>query len=416
MKKFWSSGGRRGVCFFSRTNPRMHYCRNTFAAISIALTLAACGGGGLDGLKNTPVTEAPVTQTPVTETPVIETPVVTPDPEPTGPAGLMLLADGITLQAATVTSTGYAETGSAEIPSTDLATDHQIFGVVVHPNKKWVYVASASRGWGNARLSRFAIDWTTGALSYVDAISMTSTGPTCASSDRCAPVGLGITDSGTRLIVEENSLDTFLTYAIGTDGALSYVAEAASGITLYHGVGINAAGTYVYHGSRAYTRAADVITELNNPGSTVGNASVVLNLGGAELLYTTLDTSEVAVLDLADAANPATIAALNPDPLGGGASTVFMDVTKNGKRILAVGEDSIAVVDFDGTALTVKYQSAVTGRARGAAFNADGTLAVISFQTGGAKLYTVAADGTLAEVGAVTSASPTRVVVFATRP
>ena len=106
---------------------------------------------------------------------------------------------------------------------------------------------------------------------------MTSTGPACASSD-CTPVGLGITDNGTRLIVEDNSDDTYVTYAIGSDGALSDVTEAQLSITSQHGVGINAAGTYVYHGSRAYSRSGDVITALNNPG-TDGNASVVLNVG-----------------------------------------------------------------------------------------------------------------------------------------
>lgn len=382
--------------------------RKSLTAMAVGLALTACGGGS-GGNNATTEPAAPVTA-PV----VVTEPVPVSVAVPSGPAGLMFLADGATLHAATVTASGYTETGSADIPPAGLLAGHQIFSVIVHPSKKWVYVASGLTSWNNARLSRFAIDWTSGALSYVDSTLMTTTGPACASSDRCAPVGLGITDNGTRLIVEDNSDDTYVTYAIGADGALSYVTEAALSITSYHGVGINAAGTYVYHGTEAYTRVADVITPVSN-GGTMGNASVVLNVGGTELLYTTLGTDQVAVASLADPANPSTFASVNPDPLGG-SSSVFMDVTKDGKRMLAVGDKSVAIVDFDGAALTVKYQTAVTGRARGAAFTADGSLAVVSFQSGGAKLYTVAADGTLAEVGSVTSTNPTRAVAFATHP
>ena len=134
------------------------------------------------------------------------------------------------------------------------------------------------------------------------------------------------------------------------------------------------------------------------------------------MLYTTLGTSAASVLSLADPANPAEIATMTVDPVNGGADAVFMDVTKDGKRIISVGDSSIAVLDFDGTTLTLNNQISPTGRARGVAFNSDASLAVVSFQTGGAKLYTVAADGTLAEVGSVTSSNPTRAVVFATRP
>jgi hypothetical protein len=270
--------------------------------------------------------------------------------------------------------------------------------------------------WGDAQISRFSVDWTTGALTYVDAVRMTgASGPNCATSDECAPVGLGITDGGTRLIVEENSDDTYLTYAIAADGSLSYVTSGAQSMTSLHGVGINAAGTYVYQGSEAYSRAADVITDLGN-GGIFGNSSAVLNIGGTEKLYTTLDLNEIGVLSLADPANPTVISSLNPDPLGGSESTVSMDVSKDGSRIIAVGDSSVAIVDFDGTTLTVRNQIAVTGRARGVAFNADASLAVVSFQTGGAKLYSIAADGTLTEVVDMPSPNPTRAVVFSTSP
>lgn len=386
----------------------MTFVRKTLAAASIALALAGCGGG--DGGSN----DAAVI-------PTSDVPAGTTDLVQTGPAGLMFLADGTTLHSATISPTGYTEMGSAAIPAAGLTPDHQIFGVIVHPNKRWIYVASEAAAWGNARINRFEVDWTTGALTYVDAVdlSVAASGPSCAAYDACAPVGLGITDNGTRLIVEENKRDTFLTFSIASDGSLGFINEAAQRITSNHGVGINAAGTYVYHGSEAYSRAADVITDLGN-GGTYGNASTVLTVGGVEWLYTTLGparqgaASQVGVLSLADPANPALIA--QAEPVVGGSGVVSIDVTSNGNRVIAVGDNSIAVYDFDGAALNVKSQIAPTGRARGVAFNADASLAVVSFQTGGAKLYTVAADGTLAEVGSITSTNPTRAVVFSTRP
>lgn len=361
--------------------------RHSLAATFIALAVAGCGGGG-----------------------------GTPTSSSVGP-GLVFLGDGTTLRAATITSTGYTETGSAVIPAAGLAANHQIFGVVVHPSKQWIYVASeADRDWGNARLSRFSVNWSTGALTYVDGLdlSIAGAGPSCADSDNCAPVGVAITADGTRLIVEDNELDTFVTYAIASDGSLSFLNQAAPSITQQHGVGINAAGTHLYHGSRAYSRAADVITDLGN-GGTDGNASIVLNVGGVERLYTALDQSQFAVLALTDPANPTVIAQAEPVP--GASGAVAIAVSANGSRIIAIGDNSVAVYDFDGAALTLRSQLTPAGvRARGVAFNADASLAVVAFQTGGAKLYTVATDGTLAEVGAVPSANPTRAVVFSQRP
>lgn len=371
--------------------------RNALAVTTMALVVAACGGGS-SGQPETPVVETPTT-------------------EPVGPAGLVFLADGTTLHAATIASDGYSATGSAAIPPAGLDAEHQIFSLVVHPGKQWVYAASSARyGDGNARLSRFAVDWETGALRYVDSTLMTATGPRCAATDDCTPVGLGMTADGKRLIVEENVDNAFLTYAVAADGSLSFLTETPIDTTdNAHGVGINASGTYVYHGSMAYSRTGNLITPVGNVDGIRGNASVVLQVGGAERLYTTLRVDEIAVLSLADPAAPALIASLDPEPTGG-ESAVFMDVTRDGKRILAVGDDSVAIVDFDGAALAVKHQIAPGGRARGAAFNADASLAVVSFQTGGARLYTVATDGTLEEIGMVPSSNPTRAVVFATRP
>lgn len=366
----------------------MKYHLKAFAALAIVAAVAGCGG------SNSPEPE--------------------PAPAPAPAVPYVLLADGTSLHSAKVSATGYTQIGTAEVPAAGLAADHQIFSIIVHPNKRWIYVASAAQSWGNARINRFSVD-ANGALAYVDAADLTAApGPDCATNDNCAPVGLGITDNGTRLIVEENSKDTYLTYAIAADGSLSYLNSATNGILSSHGVGINAAGTYVYHGSQAFSRAADVITDLANGGQD-GNASTVLNIGGTERLYTTLGTSRVAVLSLADPANPTVIDEINPDA-GGGNSSVFMSVTPNGARILAVGDSSVAIVDFDGTALTVRDQATPAGRARGAAINADGTLAVVTFQTGGAKLYSVAADGTLTEIADVASPNPTRAVVFATLP
>ena len=109
--------------------------RKTFAMTALALALAACGGGNSNGGSSD--TSAPSTNSdPATAvTPATET-VVTPDPVQAGPAALMFLADGITLHAATVTATGYTETGSASIPSADLVPGHQIFSVLVHPEQE----------------------------------------------------------------------------------------------------------------------------------------------------------------------------------------------------------------------------------------------------------------------------------------
>jgi hypothetical protein len=331
----------------------------------------------------------------------------------TGVPNLTILADGISLRSMSATSTGLTEISNASIPSAALAVDHQIFGLAIHPNKRWVYAASESLNWGNARISRFEIDWTSGKLTYVDSFLLTSgSGLVCADSDNCAPVGLGITPEGSRLIVQDGS--TFLTFAIAADGSLSYVNSAAAA-GRFHGVGINSTGTYVYQGSEAYSRIGDTITDLNNLGQ-LGNASVVVKNNGVDRLYTTVLVDNVGVFDLTDPAAPAPIARINPDVAGGSGTAVYMAVNQDGSRMLAIGDRSIAVIDFDGTILTRRSQLAVTGWARGVTFNADGTMAIVSFQTGGAVLYSIAADGTMTEVGFYGSTNATRAVLFSTHP
>jgi hypothetical protein len=260
------------------------------ATVAISFALAACGGGGGSSGSTTSV-----------------------------PNNLTILADGITLRSMSATSTGLTQISNASIPSTPsatLAADHQIFGLVIDPSKRWVYAASESAGWGNARINRFAIDWTNGNLTYVDAFLLTAgSGPVCADSDSCAPVGLGITPDGSRLIVQESRDYNFLTFAIAANGSLSYVNSAPAGDRL-HGVGINADGTYLYNGSEAYSLTGNTVTDLNNSGQR-GNASVVKKINGVDRLYTTLNVSDVGVFDLTDPAAPVSLATpINPDPLG----------------------------------------------------------------------------------------------------
>ncbi|MGN6390609.1 MAG: hypothetical protein ACTHL1_13965 [Burkholderiaceae bacterium] len=385
--------------------------KNTLLPLALSLLLAAC-----DGSDSAPPAD---TGTSV-DTPT--TPAPDPDPAPvaTGPSQLFLLADGITLRAMSATDAGLTELGNASIPVGDLLPNHQIFGLAVHPNRRWVYAASEiEQNWGNARISRFEIDWDTGKLSFVDSFLLApGSGPGCGDGDECAPVGLGITPDGSRLIVEENDYDTFLTFAIAADGSLAFLNSAADNITRYHGVGINADGTYLYQGSKAFSRTGDTITDLANADGAVGNATVVLRYAGVDRLYTTVDINGVGVFDLTDPAAPVRIAQINPDAAGGVSKAIFLAVTGDGSRLLAVGDGSVALIDFDGTALTRRSQLTLspTRKARGAAFNGDGTMAVVSFQTNGAKLYRVGTDGSLTETGSYPSFDSTRAVVFAARP
>jgi DNA-binding beta-propeller fold protein YncE len=94
-----------------------------------------------------------------------------------------------------------------------------------------------------------------------------------------------------------------------------------------------------------------------------------------------------------------------------------MAVNQDGSRMIAVGNKSIAVVDFDGTTLTTRSQFAIGTMARGVAFNADATMAIVTLQTGGAALYSIAADGTMTQVDGYGSTSgSTRAVLFTTHP
>lgn len=131
------------------------------------------------------------------------------------------------------------------------------FFAVMHPNGNWIYTTStyscfsgSPMCWGNGLISRFAINWSTGALTYeesfyakVDALS---------SGDN-APTGLAFSSDGSLLFVHDDDLDGLTMWSVDSAGDITFQAASGSGDAYLHGLSVNAAATHVYNGDNVFT-------------------------------------------------------------------------------------------------------------------------------------------------------------------
>jgi hypothetical protein len=354
------------------------------------------------------------------------------------PEQRVVFAEGPTLHLSRFDGQRLVQLDSASIPATGLLDGHAIFGIMRHPTLPFLYVSSfndcyagAAWCWGNARIDRFrigkdSVEYDGLAFAY----DATATAAVCALDDwgytgqvgGCAPVNGVFSADGTRLYVKEDDNDTLDIFRVGAGGALSLAFEGES--TSLHGMAVHPTQPYVYNGSSVLDVTGDEATAVV-PGVGGNSTTFVDVAGGDDLLLTTEDTSSVAIYGLADPAAPAQIDVL---ALGSSkARAVVMDEAR--QRLVAVGQNAVATVAFDGAALVLEDSVTLTEASnvenRSVAL-LDATHAAVSwFQKstaspsgfiGGVTVYAIAADGTLTAGETVAVDRSARVVQAMTLP
>jgi hypothetical protein len=304
--------------------------------------------------------------------------------------------------------------------------------IALHPSGRWLYAASlydcASGSpfcWGGDVISQYAINWSTGRLSFVAAVR---TGDGTDSS--AAPVRLAFNPAGTRLAHQDDSLDGIRLWSVDTStGALTQVAASASGSTGQHGIRFSNDGTLIYHGSSVFTvgTGPDSVTKTRN-GLNVNAIDIV----GTQLFGTRANTGLYA-WSLADPLAPAQVATAS-------AAWVRETSTRNGSVVLASGFGGVKAYTFDGSSFAAATGGEMqrdgttslgdsTFMYRSVDMNAAGTLAIASYFTspdrsrsnkGGAPsgymLVTVGQTGAVARVADMPTAAYARAAKFIRQP
>jgi hypothetical protein len=335
------------------------------------------------------------------------------------PAATHVVAEGLKLHLYAVTADEVLERGVAEIPATGLPPEQNIFSLVQHPTRPWVYAASLlDNNWGNARLDRFVVTGT--GITYGGAAflyDVTATGASCAPTaadgegavGRCAPVGLAFNADGSRLYVQEDSDDVVHTFAIdSTTGAATFLNTGSQ--TEAHGLTVHPDGQYLYNGSRTFELAGDVNTPIvDGDGNTLGNAgnaTQVFGSSGAYMLLSTDWTSAASVYSLTNPAAPTLVSTLE---VAGSDTVRDVAINEAGTRLLTTGRNVVSTIAFDGAALTLEQTLTLAEptiiQNRSVAFAAGDSRAVTAWFTsvegvrrGGATVYSIGAAGELAAV------------------
>jgi hypothetical protein len=227
--------------------------------------------------------------------------------------------------------------------------NYEIFGVAMHPNGRWLYAASIYECyngnpycWGSDLISRFAIDWSTGALTFEE--SVRTSGGDVATLDP-APVTLAFSQDGTRLVHQDDELDGLRLWDVNpVDGSLTLLASSASNTTTQHGAAFSSDGTRVYHGARVFTvgTGPDSITLL--PGGSGGEANRLVN--GDLLVIIGGQTNQIRAFSLANPDLPAPLAASPTTPHG----ALDFDVAQGGSLVVSSGWGGLKSYTWDGVA------------------------------------------------------------------
>lgn len=248
----------------------------------------------------------------------------------------------------TVTAASSATT-SGNVTIT-VGSTYSIFGIAMHPSGKWVYVTStySCSGigpfcWGAGLISRFAVNWNTGALTFEKTVR------TLDASTNDSPVGLGVSPDGKYLYNEDESLVGIKMWGVNTTtGDLTYLAESAVGTTFMHGVGVSADGTLVYNGDNVFTvdTATPAIT-LGLAGSDGGgNSNVII---GSNMYTTYLSGSSsgntINIYSLTTPAAPTSIATVDTDAQ----QAREVAVSSDGKQVISAGWCGLRSYAFDGS-------------------------------------------------------------------
>jgi hypothetical protein len=347
---------------------------------------------------------------------------------PAGPVERIIFSDGSKLHLATFDGSHLVTVATAQVPAAGLLAKHEIFGIMKHPTKPWLYVTSFQQyDWGNARIDRFdvsqsSITWIAREYDYtvptLDSCSTTASG-TVGLLGTCAPVDGAFAPSGNRLYVQNDSHDTLEIFRVDPDGALSMLYSGQS--PTLHGVALDPSGatTFVYNGSIVFGVANDVGTTVNS-GGLGGNSTVYIPMPGDDRLLSTDDTNRIAMYSLANPADPAVIGSVTVG--ANQARAVAIDAALN--RVVVVGQNSVKTYGYSGVFTPEASFDPHVGTTkienRDVALFANDTRAAVSFfvadaaapseYTGGVAVYGIDPSGAITTLGTLTLPASSRVV------
>lgn len=320
-------------------------------------------------------------------------------------------------------------------------TNYSIFDLAMHPSGKWLYVASfydcgwgRPYCWGGDVIHRFAINWTTGALTHEAAVHAP------ANDKYDAPVTLAFSPDGTRMYNQDDNWDGLRMWNVDTaTGALTYVAQSQENVSGAHGVVVSTNGSRVYHGNSVYTPTATTFlrttagANYDNSHSIIGNNLFGVGVDGEWSLR---------VYSLANPDAPSLITSASTK-LTNQARSIALNAT--GSRIVASGWGGLKSWSFDGAAFTPVALAAGELRDGGSpwptggtrrmyrtiSMNSAGNLLASAYFTNytntpsgayksgppsGYILASLAADGSLALVSDTTNMTYARVARFFKKP
>ncbi len=232
--------------------------------------------------------------------------------------------------------------------SASFGTNYSIFDVAMHPSGKWLYVASfydcgwgTPYCWGGDVIHRFAINWTTGALTHEASIHAP------ANDKYDAPVALAFSPDGTRMFNQDDNWDGLRMWSVDTaTGALTYVAQSQENVSGAHGVAVSANGSRVYHGNSVYTPTATTFLRTT-AGNTYDNSHVII---GNNLFGVGVDSDwSLRVYSLANPDAPALTTSASTK-LTNQARSIALNST--GSRVVASGWGGLKSWSFDGATFT----------------------------------------------------------------
>ncbi len=314
--------------------------------------------------------------------------------------------------------------------------NYTIFGVSMHPSGKWLYTASTYECWtgspfcwDNGLISRFGINWTTGALTFQKTVQNR---PSCS-----APVTINFSPDGSRLFDQDDCLDGIQMWSVdASTGDLNFLDEA--GGAHLHGVGVSADGSRVYNGDNVYSVSSTTLA-LTHIG--VGCNSSIIR--GSTLFCADYRTGwpnwEINTFSLTDPDAPSLIASMPTYTQQGRVLAVSAD----GARIVSAGWGGLKSFDYNGAVITPAAASGsnewvdgggawpgsgVRKMFRGVSMNKSGSMLSAAYFTfnssigpqgvppSGYMLFTLAADGSLSLAQDYANNYYTRAAVFFSKP
>lgn len=311
-----------------------------------------------------------------------------------------------------------------------VGANYSIFGIAMHPNGKWVYVTSTySAGggfwWGNGLISRFSVNWSTGALAFEKSFAAFS------ASGQSAPITPAISPDGAFLYNQDDDYDGIMMWSIDPNtGDLTLVAEGGGSNAYLHGVAVSADGTKVYNGDIVFDVDAS-IPSITYASETVGGGNSNAMAGSYMFVADDNFSWGLRAYDVSVPAAPTLIDYYDANDEG----SRVADVTKDGLKVVTSGWCGLKSYTFDGATLTnvdeyigcdgTWLTGGIREMYRAVSVDDSGTTVASAyfnsstgnnFQPSGYKLFSLAADGTLTLVNDYQNAYQSRVVKFFRKP